>query len=221
MFPGRPTPRFYDRVVETPRTRHYSRRTGEAYLHWIRRFLVFHNGTQPRELAEGQVNLFVTHLTGVGHASACHVLERPLDRVEGAVRSRRPKRLPAVLTREEVAAVLAHLDGVPRLVCTLLYGSGLRLLEALHEPLEDHVHAWVEPWRAGDPQPAGPAPQARIRRDWGDQAGRPVSLKSHKEGCQMRRKSLQASELPPKPARWQVRLRLTESGLRLVSRNRS
>jgi hypothetical protein len=149
VYAGRPSPRLYDRVVETPRTRHYSRRTGEACVHWIRRFLVFHNRTQPRELAAGDVNLFVTHLTGVGHASACHVLERPLDRVEGAVRARKPKRLPAGLRREEVAAVLAHLEGVPRLVCTLLSGSGLRLLEALHEPLEDHLHAWVEPWRAG------------------------------------------------------------------------
>ena len=66
-----------------------------------------------------------------------HVLERPLDRIEGVVRARKPKRLPVVLTRDEVAAVLDHLDGVPRLVCTLLYGSGLRLLEGLQLGVKD------------------------------------------------------------------------------------
>jgi hypothetical protein len=52
LFPGQPTPRLYDRVVEMLRTRHYSRRTEEACLHWIRRFLLFHTGAHPRELAE-------------------------------------------------------------------------------------------------------------------------------------------------------------------------
>ncbi len=62
LFPGQPKPRLYDRAVQGLRTRHYSRRTEEAYLHWIRRFLVFHNGTHPRELAERDVNRFLTHL---------------------------------------------------------------------------------------------------------------------------------------------------------------
>jgi integron integrase len=151
VFRGRPTLRLYDRVVEVLRTRHYSRRTEEAYLQWIRRFLVFHNHTHPRELAEGDVNRFLTHLAVKENVAAStqnqalaavlfldeHVLQRPLDRIEGVVRARKPKRLPAVLTREEVAAVLAHLDGVPRLVCTLLYGSGLRLLEGLQLRVKD------------------------------------------------------------------------------------
>ncbi|MBI3281991.1 MAG: phage integrase N-terminal SAM-like domain-containing protein [Acidobacteria bacterium] len=62
LFPGQPRPRLYDCVVEALRTRHYSRRTEQAYLHWIRRFLAFHNGTHPRELAESDVNRFLTHL---------------------------------------------------------------------------------------------------------------------------------------------------------------
>ena len=110
LFPGQPAPRLYDRVVEVLRTRHYSRRTEEAHLHWIRRFLLFHNGTHPRDLA------------GVGHASACHVL----DRIEGVL-----------LTRDEVQAILAQLDGAPRLARTLLYGSGLRLLEGLGLRVKD------------------------------------------------------------------------------------
>jgi hypothetical protein len=62
MFPGQPTPRLYDRVVEVLRTRHYSRRTEQAYIHWIRRFILFHARAHPRELAEGDVNRFLTHL---------------------------------------------------------------------------------------------------------------------------------------------------------------
>jgi hypothetical protein len=60
LFPGESAPQLYDRVVEVPRTRHYSRRTEDAYLHWIRRFLLFHNGTHPPELAENDVNGFPT-----------------------------------------------------------------------------------------------------------------------------------------------------------------
>src|SRR5207244_619582 len=66
-----------------------------------------------------------------------HVLEQPLKRIEGVVRARRPKRLPVVLTREEVETELAHLNGVPRLVCTLLYGSGMRVFECLSLRVKD------------------------------------------------------------------------------------
>jgi hypothetical protein len=62
LFPGQPAPRLYGRVVEVLRARHYSRRTEEAYLHWMRRFLLFHRGRHPRELGEGEVNRFLTHL---------------------------------------------------------------------------------------------------------------------------------------------------------------
>ncbi len=151
LFPGQPKPRLYDRVVEGLRTRHYSRRTEEAYLHWIRRFLVFHHGTHPRELAERDVIRFLTHLAVGQNVAAStrnqalaavlfryeHVLEQPLDRIEGVIRARKPKRLPVVLTRDEVHAILAELDGAPSLVCTLLYGSGLRLLEWLALRVKD------------------------------------------------------------------------------------
>ncbi len=66
-----------------------------------------------------------------------HVLGQPLDRIEGVVRARKPKRLPVVLTRDEVEAILTQMDGAPRLVCTLLYGSGLRPLEGLRLRVKD------------------------------------------------------------------------------------
>ena len=151
LFPDQQKPRLYDRVVEVLRARHYSGRTEEAYVHWIRRFIVFHDRRHPCELAEGDVNRFLTHLAMQKNVAAStqnqalagllflyqHVLGKPLNRIEGVVRARRPKRLPVVLTRDEVEAVLAHLDGVPGLVCTLLYGSGVRLLEGLQLRVKD------------------------------------------------------------------------------------
>ena len=153
LFRGQPTPRLYDCAEEALRTRHYSRRTEEACPHWIRRFLVSHNGTHPREMAEMDVIRFLTHLAVGANVAAStqnqalaavlflyeHVLERSLDRVEGVVRARKPKRLPVVLTREEVEAILAELHGAGRLVCMLLYGSGMRLLEGLRLVLLRYV----------------------------------------------------------------------------------
>ena len=85
LFPGQPAPRLYDRVVEVLRTRHYSRRTEEAYLHWIRRFLLFHTGAHPRKLAESDIQTTMVYT---------HVLNRsgrgvhsPLDRLRKAVSS--------------------------------------------------------------------------------------------------------------------------------------
>jgi len=117
----------------------------------MRRFLLFHHGRHPRGLAEGDVNRFLTHLAMQQNVAAStqnqalaavlflykYVLEQPLNRIEGVVRARKPKRLPVVLTREEVEMVLARLEGVPRLVGTVLYASGLRLLEALGLRVKD------------------------------------------------------------------------------------
>ena len=158
IFPGQPAPRLYDRAVEALRARHYSRRTEEAYVHWIRRLVLFHHGRHPRELAEGDVNRFLTHLAIEQNVAAStqnqalaallflyeHVLEQPLNRIAGVVRARRPRRLPVVLSRDEVAAVLAELDGDPYLVCALLYGSGLRVLEGLGVRVKDLDFARAE-----------------------------------------------------------------------------
>ena len=153
-------------MVEVLRTRHYSRRTEEACLHWIRRFLVFHSGAHPRELAENDVNRFLTHLAVGENVAAStqnqalaavlflyeHVLEQPLDRIEGVVRARKAKQLPIVLSPEEVEAILAELDGAPRLVCTLLYGSGLRLLEGLGLRVGPRLRPWGITVRRGKGQ---------------------------------------------------------------------
>ena len=151
LFFGQSTPRLYDDVVEVLRVRHYARRTEEAYIHWIRRYIEFHQRRHPRELAEDDVNRFLTSLAVKEHVAAStqnqalsallllyeHVLKQPLDRIEGVVRARRPKRLPVVLTVDEVSRVILHLTGDKWLIAMLLYGGGLRLLEVLRMRVKD------------------------------------------------------------------------------------
>jgi integron integrase len=164
LFADRPQPRLYDRVVEVLRVAHYSRRTEHAYVGWIRRFLEFHRGRHPRLMGEAEVTAFLSHLAvgnspspmrgegrGEGGVSAStqnqalaallflyqRVLEVELDWLDDVVRAKRARRLPVVLSRDEVRRVLAELDGTYRLVASLLYGSGLRLLEGLRLRVKD------------------------------------------------------------------------------------
>jgi len=127
------------------RTRHYSPRTEEAYAGWVRRYVRFHGTRHPAELGPGAVIDFLSHLATRRGVSAStqnqalaallflyrDVLASPLAPLDGVVRARRPHRVPVVLTRDEVRAVLSQLAGTPRLVATLLYGGGLRLMETL------------------------------------------------------------------------------------------
>jgi site-specific recombinase XerD len=130
---------LYDHIVEILRVRHYSRRTEEAYLHWIRRYIEFHERQHPPQLAEDDVNCFLTHLAVREHVAAStqnqalsailflyeHVLEQPLDRIEGVVRARRPKRLPVDAVRISAEASLEKRDDI-RTVQELLGHNDLR-----------------------------------------------------------------------------------------------
>jgi len=127
------------------RARHLSVRTERAYTAWIRRYVRYHGMRHPEELDNEHVIAFLTYLaaerriarsTQVQAMSAltllyADVLKKPLGDIRHVIRSTTPARLPVVLTPDEVQAMLAALEGVPKLVATLLYGSGLRLLEAL------------------------------------------------------------------------------------------
>jgi integron integrase len=138
-------------LIEAFRVRHYSRQTEKAYVHWICRYITFHRNEHPRQLAEKDVNRFLTSLAVDENVAAStqnqalsailflyeHVLDQPLDRIEGVVRARRPKRLPVVLTVDEVSRVMSQLTGDKWLVAMLLYGGGLRLLEALRLRVKD------------------------------------------------------------------------------------
>ena len=137
-------PKLLDRLRHACRVRHYSTRTEDAYPDWAKRFILFHRKRHPLDMAESGVNAVLTHLAVVGGVAASTqnqalaallflygpVLGRPLDALT-VVRAARPVRLPVVLSRGEVQAVLGRLTGVPRLVGLLLYGSGLRVLESV------------------------------------------------------------------------------------------
>jgi integron integrase len=138
------------RYREELQARHYARRTVATYEQWLRRFLHFHHLRHPREMGSAEVNAFLTHLAVEGQVSAStqnqalsallflyrELLKRDLD-LEGVVRARKPRRLPVVLTEEEVRSVLQRLKGSEALVAGLLYGSGLRLMEALRLRVHD------------------------------------------------------------------------------------
>jgi integron integrase len=143
--PAAPPPRkLLDRVRDACRVRHYSIRTEDAYADWVKRFVLFHAKRHPADMGEPEVNAYLTHLAVAGGVAAstqfqalcallflyAHVLGRPLDRLRVA-RAARPDRLPVILSRDEVRAVLDRLTGVPRLVGLLMYGGGLRVLEAV------------------------------------------------------------------------------------------
>lgn len=145
------SPRLLDQVRALLRARHYSRRTEDAYLAWIRRFIRFHRLRHPKDMAEGEVNAFLTHLA-VDHKVAAStqnqalaallflyrdVLGRHALDLAAFVRAKRPQRIPVVLTREEVKAVLTRLRGDRWLIASLLYGSGLRLMECLQLRVQD------------------------------------------------------------------------------------
>ena len=148
-FPGKP--KLLDQVRTFMRARRYSLRTEEAYLDWIRRFILFHGKRHPRELGEREITEFLTDLAAHRHVAAStqnqalsallflyqQFFERQLGRLDGALRASRPARVPVVLTREEVRALLAHVAPTYRLIADLIYGSGLRLLEALRLRVKD------------------------------------------------------------------------------------
>ncbi len=144
-------PRLLERVHAELRLRHYSPRTEEAYVHWIVRFLRFHGCRHPREMGAAEVTAFLSHLAVAGRVAAAtqnqalgallflyrHVLAIDLPWLDDLVRAERPPRVPVVLTRAEVRAVLDRLQGTPRWMASLLYGSGLRLLECAHLRVKD------------------------------------------------------------------------------------
>lgn len=144
-------PKLLARVRQAIRQRHYSPRTEEAYLHWIRRYIFFHKVRHPAEMGTPEINAFLSHLAVAGRVSAStqtqalsalvflyrRILGKDVGWLDGVVRAKRPARLPVVLTRDEVRRLFAQMDGVPLLVCRLLFGGGLRLLECLNLRIKD------------------------------------------------------------------------------------
>ena len=146
-----PPPRLLDRVRAALRIRHCSLRTEKAYVGWIRRYIIFHGKRHPAEMGAAEITRFLSDLAIRRNVAAStqnqalsallflyrEVLEQELPWLDEIVRAKSRERIPVVLTREEVQAVLGALDGLTRLAALLLYGAGLRLLEALRLRVKD------------------------------------------------------------------------------------
>ena len=144
-------PRLLDKVRELLRIRHYSIRTEQAYLQWIQRFILFHNKRHPKDLGAPEVTAFLSYLAIKRNVAAAtqnqalnailflyrEVLKVNLPWLDDVQRAKKPQRLPVVLTRDEVRALLGQLQGTPWLMAALVYGGGLRLLECLRLRVKD------------------------------------------------------------------------------------
>ena len=148
---GAPRPGLLQVVRDRIRAKHYSLRTEAAYLGWVRRFIQAHRGRHPRELGGREVAAFLTRLAVQGNVAAStqnqalsallflyrEVLELKLPWMDDVVRAKRPRRLPSVLSADEVRALLELMQGRPRLLAALLYGTGMRLMEGLRLRIKD------------------------------------------------------------------------------------
>lgn len=146
-----PKPKLLDQLRHAIRLRHYSIRTEEAYVNWVRRFIVFHHKRHPNEMGQAELGAFLTHLAVDKRVAAAtqnqalnaivflyrEVLGRDIGAIEDLVRAKRPPKLPVVLSPGEVKRVLDRLDGVTGLMARLLYGAGLRLMECLRLRVKD------------------------------------------------------------------------------------
>lgn len=144
-------PKLLDQVREVIRMKHYSIRTEQAYVEWIKRYIFFHNKRHPADMAEPEIRAFISDLASKRQVTAStqtvalsailflyrEVLKKELPFVHGIERAKRPQRRPVVLTQSEVKEVLSRLDGVNYLVASLLYGAGLRLMDALRLRVKD------------------------------------------------------------------------------------
>ena len=143
--------KLLNRVRDAIRLKHYSIRTEQAYTDWIKRYIFFHNKRHPQDMGAPEIEAFLTHLAVERNVAAStqnqalsailflyrEVLHIEIDASIDAVRAKRPKRLPVVLTKEEVGQVIGQLSGTHRLMAQLLYGSGLRLMECVRLRVKD------------------------------------------------------------------------------------
>jgi integron integrase len=145
------SPRLLDQVRGKIRLKHYSLRTEQAYLDWIKRFIRHHGKRHPRDMGATEVEAFLTHLAVEGRVAAStqnqaksallflyrEVLEVELPWLDNVQQAKAPRRLPVVLTRDEVHALLGRMQGTHWLVASLLYGTGMRIMECLRLRVKD------------------------------------------------------------------------------------
>ena len=144
-------PRLFDMVRNVIRCKHYSIRTEQSYIDWIRRYILFHNKRHPRELDEVHISAFLTDLavnkkvaSSTQNQALCalvflyrDVIEKDLGKFQDLVRAKRPEKLPVVFTRDETKQILLQLSGVNWLMGQILYGAGLRVMECVRLRVKD------------------------------------------------------------------------------------
>ncbi len=143
--------KLIEQVQDVIRLKHYSYKTEKSYVNWVKRYIIFHDKRHPQEMGGKEIKEFLTHLAVEGNVAAStqnqalnailflykEVLKQELDLKIDAVRAKRSRYLPTVLTKEEVLAIINNLSGVYQLVVKLLYGTGLRRTECLQLPLHN------------------------------------------------------------------------------------
>lgn len=144
-------PKLLDQVRDKIRVKHYSIRTETQYIHWVKRFILYHNKRHPREMGAQEVESFLTHLATAAGVSAAtqnqalsallflyrEILAVDLPWLDNVVRAKKPQRLPMVLSKNEVGKILARMDGTYALMAQLLYGTGMRLMECCRLRVKD------------------------------------------------------------------------------------
>ncbi|NNM80172.1 MAG: integron integrase [Gallionella sp.] len=144
-------PKLLDQVRDKLRVKHYAIRTEQTYVDWIKRYIYFHGKTHPKDLGAQEVKAFLTHLAVAGRVSAStqnqaksailflyrEVLEIQLSWLDNVTQAKAPKKLPVVLTVAEVQSLLSRLSGSHLLIASLLYGGGMRLMEAVRLRVQD------------------------------------------------------------------------------------
>jgi integron integrase len=143
--------KLLDQVRDAIRLKHYSDCTGKSYVRWIRRYILFHNKRHPKDMGVPEIEAFLTHLAVKENVAAStqnqalsallflyrEVLKQDMAFVPNSIRAQRPKRLPTVLTKEEVQKVIGLMRGTHQLMAKLLYGSGLHLMECVQLRVKD------------------------------------------------------------------------------------
>jgi integron integrase len=144
-------PKLLDQLRDVIRYKHYSFRTEETYIHWVKRYIFFHNKRHPQEMGRDEVSRFLTHLAVEKKVASStqnqafsailflykNILKKDLGLLENVTRAKKPQKLPVVFTKDEVRSIILQLEGEKWLIANLLYGAGLRLNECLQLRVKD------------------------------------------------------------------------------------
>ncbi len=146
-----PKKKLLEQVSDAIRVKHYSHRTEQTYVEWIRRYILFHHKRHPKDMGVEEIQVFISHLATERHLSASsqnqalsailflyrHVLQKEIEFPTDVIRAEKSKTLPTVLTQQEAMTVISKMTGLPQLMTKILYGSGIRLMECLRLRVKD------------------------------------------------------------------------------------